>query len=154
MAIHMPDTKTCDECGHVSFTGDLHQPWCWTLLQAKVAGIVEAGIARLEAKAKEHATRPPADVRDPSTGLPVVGSAQGLPLAPVRDVGAERGAECLRGYDLALAHSLKAAHHTIQEVAKKRDLSVADALEWVRQGLAEDWKRLWVESSVAVGRKE
>ena len=51
MAISIPDTKTCDECGYVSFTGDLHQPWCWTLLQAKVAGIVEAGLrAAVEAR--------------------------------------------------------------------------------------------------------
>lgn len=116
------DTRPCDNCGKYT-----------------VFALCDACKGK-EAHREPSPPTPPANVHDRHHGA-------GPAVAAVRDVGAERQAE-LRGYDLALAHSLQAADHLLQEVAKQRDISVADVFALIGEGLAENRKRLGIQAGV------
>ena len=122
-------------------------------------------VARLQAENEPRPAPPPANVRNPSTGLPVVGDwwrdhvppvhpvrrgrcvlASNLQLAPVRDVGGER--EALRSYVAALDASLQAGHQSLQEIGQQSGLTVADVLRLAHEALAENRGRLRVEAGV------
>lgn len=141
------DYPACRACG-VPVIGFRFCPSCILL------GPQTAERARLETQHEPRPAAPPADTgADGLRRLAEHLSKNGgrMPIrggAPAAVVGAER--EALRGYNLALAHSLEAAHRTLQEVAKKRDLSVADVLRLAHEALAENRERLRVEAGVRV----
>lgn len=140
--------RLCEECGFAALFGlDAHLSWCPAVeraradaFEAKVAGILADGIARLQAETKPHTGTVAASV------LPA--HAHG---APVAVVGTEREAEA-RGYQRALDASLQAAHQSLEDICEQSGLTVADVLRLAREALAENRDRLWRDAArVGVG---
>ena len=132
------DYPACRACG-VPVIGFRFCPSCILL------GPQTAERARLETQHEPRPAAPPADTgADGLRRLAEHLSKNGgrMPIrggAPAAVVGAER--EALRGYNLALAHSLQAAEDLLQEV-RKQGGSVDDVLRRVGEGLAENRDRL------------